>query len=68
MGKKTMDTFQAEQDPSRTNAWRVVRVQANGERFPLSQRFNKERTAQRRAYELQVSYERRVNRPIYVGD
>jgi len=62
-----MDIFQVEKDPARKNGWRIVRVES-GRRDPLSQRFNKEQTAQRRAYELNVGYERRVNRPIYLGD
>jgi hypothetical protein len=61
------DIFQAEPDPSRKNGWRIVRVE-NGERTPLSQRFNKEQTARQRAYELTVGYERRMNRRIYLGD
>jgi len=64
----TFDTFQHEPDPRRLNGWRIVRVHANGERFPLSQRFTKEHTAARRAYELQVGYERRFNRAVYLGD
>ena len=62
------DYFQAEQDPSRKNGWRIVHVAENGERFPLSQRFNKEQTAVQRAYELTVGYERRQNRRVYLGD
>jgi len=61
------DLFQAEKDPARENGWRIVRVE-NGERRPLSQRFNKEQTAQRRAYELTVGYERHINRHVYVGN
>jgi len=64
----TMDTFQHEPDPRRLNTWRVVRVHANGERYPLDRRFNKEDTARRHAYKLQVGYERRFNRAIYLGD
>jgi hypothetical protein len=59
--------FQTEKDQTRKNGWRIVRVE-NGKRYPLSQRFNKEQTAQRRAYELTVGHERRVNRQIFLGD
>lgn len=63
----TNDKFQAELDPTRKNGWRIVRVE-DGERVPLSQRFNKEQTARQRAYELTVGYEHRRHRSIYLGD
>lgn len=63
-----MFTFQHEPDPARKNGWRVVRVELNGERIPLDQKFNAEHTAARRAYELQVKYERQLNRRVYLGD
>jgi hypothetical protein len=65
--KMNTDIFQAEKDPDRKNGWRIVRVE-NGERLPLGQHFNKEKTAQRRAYELTVRHELRRNRPVYLGD
>ena len=62
-----LDLFQVEPDPTRKRGWRIVRVE-NGERHPLPQRFNAEHTARRRAYELQIRYERRHLQPVYLGD
>jgi hypothetical protein len=60
--------FMVEPNPDRKSTWRIVRVTSDGLRSVLSQRFNKEHTAQRRAYELQVRAERHATRRIYVGD
>jgi len=61
------DLFHVEKDPARKDGWRIVRVE-DGERRPLPGRFNKEATAARRAYELNVRHERREGRLIYLGD
>lgn len=57
--------FIAEPHPTRKGEWRIVRT--GDTRFALSQRFRKEHTAKRRAYELTVAYERRARAP-YLGD
>ena len=68
----TRTTFKAEANPDHPGKGErpfcIMRTDEDGQAFKLPRQFNKIETARREAYRIQVIFERRMNRIVYLGD